>query len=158
MKTPQGILETSKPVGTPVQGATAASDMPDGRVPLMLGVTGMRHVEHSAHTEQIVAGQMHRLKNRYPNTPFAILSALAPGADQMVARLALDTLDANLFVPLPMPPDAYQETFETEASRQQFRMLLNAATSVIELERDPEASTAAKPGTPYCRFNGSFRD
>ena len=149
MKTPQGILETSKPVGTPVEWSSSAPDVSDGRVPLMLGVTGMRTIEHPARAKEVVVEQMRRLKRRYPNTPFAILSALAPGADQMVARAALDVLDAQLFVPLPMPLASYRETFATDAARQQFGALLDVASSVIELERDPEAGTPAKPGTRY---------
>jgi hypothetical protein len=146
MKPRQGILETSQPLGTPVQQSPEEATS-DGRVPLMLGVTGAWQVDRPEEVKRMVAEEMRTLKEHYPDTPFVILSALAEGIDQIVAQAALDILDAQLFVPLPMSLTAYQEGFKSEASKQTFRDLIDAATSVIKLDHTGAADSNGMSGT-----------
>jgi hypothetical protein len=108
--------------------------MPDGRIPIVLGVTGHRTLPDEKMVEAAVREQMQALRERYPHSPFAILSPLAEGADRLVARLAMDVLGARLLVPLPMPEDEYCTDFAGEASQEEYGALRGQAESVFELD------------------------
>jgi len=62
----------------------------------------------------------------------SVTSALAEGADRMGARAALAS-GYRLECPLPFERSEYEKDFSTEASRHEFRALLDAATSIWEL-------------------------
>ena len=71
-----------------------------------------------------------------------IISALAEGADRMVADAGLSRgffLDA----PLPFPIDVYVHDFESEPARAHYRDLLSNARRVLELPGTCAAKTAA---------------
>ena len=71
-----------------------------------------------------------------------IISALAEGADRMVADAGLSRgffLDA----PLPFPIDVYVHDFESEPARAHYRDLLSNARRVLELPGARAAKTAA---------------
>jgi hypothetical protein len=90
--------------------------LPD-RLPLVIGVTGHRDLrdEDVARLEADVAGIIARLRLDYladdDETPIIVLSALAEGADRLVARVAL-AQGARLIAPLPMPREEYRRDFE----------------------------------------------
>src|SRR5579872_1290825 len=90
--------------------------LPD-RVPLVIGVTGHRDLrdEDVARLEAEVAGIIAGLRRDYlkddRETPVIVLSALAEGADRLVARVAL-AQGAQLIAPLPMPREEYRRDFE----------------------------------------------
>src|SRR5262245_40346175 len=90
--------------------------LPD-RLPLVIGVTGHRNLRDQdlPALEQQVATIIKDLRRDYlsPNaeTPIVILSALAEGADRLVARVAL-AQGARLVAPLPLPLDEYRRDFE----------------------------------------------
>ena len=90
--------------------------LPD-RLPLVIGVTGHRDLrdEDLARLEVEVANVIARLRRDYLDpdgeTPIMVLSALAEGADRMVARVAL-TQGARLIAPLPLPREEYRRDFE----------------------------------------------
>jgi hypothetical protein len=90
--------------------------LPD-RLPLVIGVTGHRDLreEDVARLEAGVAGIIARLRHDYleddAETPIIVLSALAEGADRLVARVAL-AQGARLIAPLPMPRPEYARDFE----------------------------------------------
>src|SRR5262245_5965511 len=90
--------------------------LPD-RLPLVIGVTGHRNLRDQdlPALEQQVAAIITDVRRDYlgPNaeTPIVILSALAEGADRLVARVALAN-GARLIAPLPMPLDEYRRDFE----------------------------------------------
>jgi hypothetical protein len=71
-----------------------------------------------------------------------VVSALAEGADRLVAEVALD-LGYHLHAPLPFPAEEYAYDFETEASRAEFARLLARASRVLELDGRP-ANTATE--------------
>ena len=90
--------------------------LPD-RLPLVIGVTGHRDLR-----EQDVPGWRRRspassrgLRRDYlkddGETPIIVLSALAEGADRLVARVAL-AQGARLIAPLPLPVEEYRRDFE----------------------------------------------
>ena len=73
-----------------------------------------------------------QLQHDTPNRPIAVMSALAEGADQLVAEVALD-LGLALKAVLPMPRVSYESDFATAASLHHFNHLCSAATELIEL-------------------------
>ncbi len=90
--------------------------LPD-RLPLVIGVTGHRDLrdEDVARLEAEVAGIIAGLRQDYlkddRETPIIVLSALAEGADRLVARVAL-AQGAQLIAPLPLPPEEYRRDFD----------------------------------------------
>lgn len=90
--------------------------LPD-RLPLVIGVTGHRDLRDAdvPRLEQEVAAIIRGLRRDYldddPETPIVVLSALAEGADRLVAKVAL-AQGARLIAPLPMPLEEYRRDFE----------------------------------------------
>src|SRR5215469_15927105 len=90
--------------------------LPD-RLPLVIGVTGHRDLRDEdvpqleAEVERIIAGLRSDYLDDGNETPIIILSALAEGADRLVARVALRQ-GARLIAPLPMPREEYRRDFE----------------------------------------------
>jgi hypothetical protein len=96
---------------------------PDGRLPFVIGVTGHRDLRSSdlaVYRAQIIEF-FELLQTRYPATPLRIMSAMAAGADRLVAQIALDR-GYELIVPLPFSPDDYERDFPD--SVQEFRSML----------------------------------
>jgi hypothetical protein len=71
--------------------------------------------------------------SREGRTHLVIVSALAEGADRIVAHAGLDS-GASLFAVLPFPRQEYALDFETAASRDDYQYLLSRAALVIELD------------------------
>ncbi len=105
-----------------------------GPLPLVVGVTGHRDLrpEDVPALEALVRATLTGVQERYPATPLRLLSPLAEGSDRLVARVAREA-GVRFVVPLPLPQALYEEDFETEASRAEFRELLAAAAHVYEL-------------------------
>ena len=105
-----------------------------GPLPLIIAVTGHRDLrpEDLPTLEGMVRTIIADAAARYPHSPLVVLSPLAEGADRLVARVGLG-MGARLIVPLPLPRAIYEQDFESEASRAEFRALLDAAESVFEL-------------------------
>ncbi len=95
----------------------------DGRLPIVIGVTGHRHLREAdlpgyrARVTEFFAG----LERRYPATPLRVISALAAGADRLVAELALER-GYELIVPLPLEPEDYERDFPDSVA--EFRSML----------------------------------
>ena len=87
------------------------------RLPLVIGATGHRDLQDQdvPRLEQEVAAIITTLRRDYLGddmaTPIIILSALAEGADRLVARVALKQ-GALLIAPLPMPIEEYRRDFD----------------------------------------------
>jgi hypothetical protein len=90
--------------------------LPD-RVPLVIGVTGHRDLRDEdvpkleAEVARIIAGLRRDYLKDDGETPIIVLSALAEGADRLVARVAL-AQGARLIAPMPLPPAEYRRDFE----------------------------------------------
>jgi hypothetical protein len=83
-----------------------------GRLPIVIGAVGHRHLEradHPAYREQIAA-LIADLRRRYPATPLRFISPLAEGADCLMAEEAL-AHHCELLVPLPMERAEYEKDF-----------------------------------------------
>src|SRR5208337_1216042 len=69
-----------------------------GRVPIVIGATGHREFKPEA-TEKLIAAlkkECGKLRKHYRSSPFVVLSALAEGADRMIAKTAMKELGADL--------------------------------------------------------------
>lgn len=104
------------------------------RIPLVIGVTGHRNLrpEDVPALERAVGQLIDDLKSKCPNTPITIISALAEGADRLVARVGLKH-GASLVAMFPMPRRMFETDFKSEVSRREFEQLADAAQNVIEL-------------------------
>jgi hypothetical protein len=109
-------------------------NMSDCAAPLVIGVTGHRDLraEDLPQLEEIVGQIIEKLKKDSPHTPLILLSALADGADRLVAEVAL-ARGVRLIVPLPMPRHIYETDFSTATSRLKFKELLARAGHWFEL-------------------------
>ncbi len=113
-----------------VRADAAAVRRWDGRVPILVGACGHRTISASDRLVGAIKSQCEALKKRYPNSPFIILSALAEGADRLIAKVAMKALGADLIAVLPMPAEEYERDFESSESREEFRALLTSALYV----------------------------
>jgi hypothetical protein len=125
--------------------------MVSGRLPLVLGATGHRDLrkEDVPRLEQEVARVLQTIRSRYGGakhgTPLIVLSALAEGADQLIARIALEH-GALLIAPLPMATEEYRRDFTPSGAHEFDRLLAHAiaapvmrlppGTNPAELHRD----------------------
>ena len=103
-------------------------------IPLVVAVTGHRDLLAAERPElrQRVVHLLEELAKQYPDRRLTVMSALAEGADQLVAEVALE-LGLDLTVPLPMPKHLYLQDFETPAARERFERLCESAKDVFEL-------------------------
>ena len=109
------------------------------QVPLVVGITGHRDIPESAipGLQAKIKSLLLNLKSKYRATPVILLSALAEGADQLAARVAVsEDVGISLFVALPMPREIYEHDFEGHALAS-FRDLAAKANSLIELPLVP---------------------
>jgi hypothetical protein len=108
-----------------------------GRLPfrLWVGVSGHRDLPPDPLLEERVRQVLDRLRRSLPasaQTPLrlGVVSALAEGADRLVAREVLAEEGALLEVALPLPREEYLGDFPTRRSREEFLELLGRASVV----------------------------
>ncbi|SRR5579862_1966034 len=105
-----------------------------GPLPLVLAVTGHRDLRGEDHKplKQQVRTIFHTLEKDYPFTPFQLMSALAEGADRLVASVALE-FNIPVVACLPMEKSLYECDFKTNESRDEFKALLQNASRIVTL-------------------------
>lgn len=105
---------------------------------LNIGVTGHRDLRPAEReqTEERVSAFFTSLSKDFPGLPLQLLTALAEGADQLVARVAL-SMNIPVIVVLPMDQDEYQKDFAPGQALAEFESLLARASQVITLPRVP---------------------
>ena len=139
----------------------ARTAAPDGRLPIVIGVTGHRHLRSgdlTTHREQ-VRELFAQLRRRYPSTPLRVVTALAEGADRLVAEVALEE-GHELLVPLPLEQTDYERDFPQSTA--EFHSLLGRVPpeQVFVLPRDagsdPERLTAHEYREKRYRAVGMF--
>jgi len=103
-------------------------------IPLVIAVTGHRDLVAGESDGIIdrVRTLLTDLGERYPQRKLCVMSALAEGADRLVAEVALD-LGIELVVPLPMAKTNYEHDFASPDSREEFNTLLARASDIFEL-------------------------
>ena len=103
-----------------------------------IGVTGHRILTDLEKIEAGVEAAVRRIELKFQGEPLTVISALAEGADRIVARHVLARPDAGLTVPLPLAKSDYLADFQSEDSRAEFLSLLQRADRVEEM---PAAAT-----------------
>jgi len=103
------------------QGAPA--EAPAGLIPLVVAVTGHRHLEERDYPvyRQRIAAFFASLRENYPRTPVRVISPLAEGGDRLVASAALEC-GHELIAALPLEPSEYERDFPESVA--EFRALL----------------------------------
>ncbi len=112
-----------------------------------IGITGHRILPDSNLVTSQVDEVLEKIREEL-NGPYYLYSSLAEGADQLVARRALNILNAKLIVPLPLKKEDFWTDFSGD-SRLAFLELLAAAEQVIEL---PPSLTRAEAYESAGRF------
>ena len=89
--------------------APAQPEIP--RVPIVLGVVGHRALrpQDEPALREAIRRIIVRFQCAYPHTPLVLLSALAEGADQLAAAVALEN-EVEVRAPLPFPESVYAAT------------------------------------------------
>jgi hypothetical protein len=114
---------------------------------LRVGVTGhrwngLKEADVSVLNEQVtmVLEQIQQtVKHVDASTSLHLLSPVAEGSDRIAAHAALK-LGYTLHCILPFAKTIYEEDFESEVSKEEFRALLEKAASVLELPNQPTSS------------------
>lgn len=106
-----------------------------------IGVSGHRVLAGQEKLEVALDAVASRITAAFPGERWTIISALAEGADRLVARRLHDQPGTRLVVVLPLAADDYETDFTTPASRREYRSLLDFADEVIEV--GPQASRNA---------------
>lgn len=123
---------------------------------LVIGVTGHRVLRDEDALLEFLNGTLITwLNTSFGQRRFQVLSALAEGADRLIATLVCDRLSADLFAVLPLAIDEYKRDFETTTSRSQFDALLRAASRTIVAPRLP-TPTGYAPRTVQYAWAGGF--
>jgi len=92
----------------------------DGLIPIVLGFVGHRQVSNPEEIQKAIRQLLLEVLEKYPHTPVIVMSALAPGVDQLAVQTALD-LKADtseqappdhaerirIVCPLPLPKELY---------------------------------------------------
>jgi len=107
-------------------------------VPLIVAVTGHRDLvaEEVPAIRERVSAFLTDLRDEYPDRGVTVMSALAEGADQLVATEAL-RLGIPFVVPLPMPRKLYLRDFEAIKVQENFEFLSSRAAETYELPVTP---------------------
>jgi hypothetical protein len=108
----------------------------EGRLPFVLrvGVTGHRDLADQASLAPAIRAAIQGLTERFlgqgADPKLLVISALAEGADRLVAREVLARPDAELEAVLPMPDQEYLADFAADESKAEFAELLDRAVTV----------------------------
>ncbi len=114
---------------------------------MRVGVTGHRTLPYPENAADRLTAGLHNLSrlgaaNADPPASFEVLSALAEGADRLVAGVALSQPGATLVAVLPLPHDDYVEDFHSADSRREFEALLARARLVETVPPAPTREAA----------------
>jgi hypothetical protein len=116
---------------------------------LVVGVTGHRSLRPSdlPILEQQVRDVLRNLQTRYPRLPLVVVSPLAAGSDQLVARVALE-MGIRVIAPLPLPVALYRDDFPSEEARAEFeRQCDQVEVHVLPLSRGNCVASISVPGS-----------
>jgi hypothetical protein len=118
----------------------------NARIELRVGVTGHRALAPSADLLARIAEAVAALQALgdvgSAIRDLVVVSALAEGADRLVATFILEKPNARLHAILPMPPEDYSADFHSQASRSDFDDLLRRAAETTVLPPSPTRTDA----------------
>lgn len=133
------------------------TESPGFKLPLVISVTGHRDLVDSEldSIRARVEAFLLSLQQQFPEYELLILNPLAEGADQLVARVALE-LGISYIVPLPKPLQQYRAEMKGENAKEEFDFLLSRATSYGELRnqdsREDEENSPLGTSAAYARL------
>ncbi len=113
-----------------------------------VGVTGHRFLAEVPRLRAAIERALDIVRALHPDRELAVISPLAEGADRLVAQAALAG-GARLIAPLPLPEEDYLTDFATDRSKQEFRALLEQATSVPVLPQTASRDEAYEQAGQY---------
>ena len=124
-------------------------------IPIIFGITGHRDLrsEDIVPLVEKITKLLVSYQSAYPNTGLIILSALAEGADMLVAGVA-KKLGVVLHIMLPYEEKAYLESFEEDESKKEFEILKDYASKCETLLCDHADET----GSCYQRLGKYIAD
>jgi hypothetical protein len=105
---------------------------------LTIGVTGHRDLveQERPALESRVRAHFGGLSENFPDLELELITALAEGADRLVASVAIE-LGIPVIAVMPMKQSEYERDFETAQSLAEFHSLLTRAQQVIQLPDVP---------------------
>jgi uncharacterized phage-like protein YoqJ len=109
---------------------------------IQIAVTGHRFINVNNKLTASIQEVLTKIIRGFPGTDFYLLSALAEGSDQLVARIALKNREIKLIVPLPLPEERYVLDFHTADGRNTFNQIIKNATRVITLTNNDDHDLA----------------
>ncbi|HTY93958.1 MAG TPA: hypothetical protein VMC02_08720 [Steroidobacteraceae bacterium] len=137
---------------------TASPTIADGRLPIVVGVSGHRHLREAdlPGYRTRITGFFDQLQQRYPSTPLRVISALAEGADRLVSTIALER-GYELIVPLPLEPHDYERDFPDSVG--EFREILQRTPPQCVFIWPGRAAGGDAPGLdPVAARNHQYRE
>jgi hypothetical protein len=113
-----------------------------GPLPLIVGVTGHRDLSPGSigPARDKVREVLVTVRDAHPHTNVHVMTALADGADQLVAELTLE-LGMHLIAALPMPLEEYAATMSNDEARRTFESLLAQATLTVTMPPVPSPTS-----------------
>lgn len=106
-----------------------------------IGVTGHRFLAERDRLDEALAGVVESLDRKRPEA-WTVVSALAEGADRLVADHLLGREGSRLVAVLPLEAEDYETDFATPYSRAEFRHLLARAEEVVILPPQDDRNRA----------------
>jgi hypothetical protein len=119
-----------------------------------IGVSGHRNIREQSGLKVALKAALAEIETVYSQKPEVIISPLAEGADQIVARMCMEEYGIHLVAVLPVPRDDYVQDFKRESSRETFLRLSAAAWQTVQIppqpSRDQAYATAGRYVVDHC--------
>jgi hypothetical protein len=112
----------------------------------IVGITGHRHLADPEDIAYRIQQALDAVEREFRVHRIELLSALAEGADRLVAQAVSGRQGGALVAVLPLPVAEYLQDFDEPESQQEFKSLLDSAERTIHIEspgRRKEAYLAA---------------
>lgn len=120
---------------------------------IRIGVTGHRILAERDKIDRGVDEALGRVEQLFPGEILMVVSALAEGADRIVAWRVLARPGACLVVPLPLDESDYIRDFASEESRSEFSILLERASRIERMPPAPARDQAYEAAGEYVLNN-----
>ena len=121
-----------------------------------IGVTGHRYLDELDKVMKGVENVIQRILETFPDSDFRVLSSLAEGADQILAKRLLLVPNTHLWVPLPLSEEEYLKDFRAARSKEEFIHLLRKAERVIKLPEMDNREDCYKAAGKYIVKNSNL--
>ena len=87
-------------------------------IPIVLGVLADNGIDvNDQILEKLITPQLVKIKNTFPSSPFLVISPLANDKERLMARLAIDRLEADILAASKEPDDEWIETFKLDLDK-----------------------------------------